>query len=850
MIPVKLQISGFLSYQEPTEVEFTGFNLACISGSNGAGKSSLLDAMTWVLFGRARQNDDSIINSHKDTARVVFIFDYEGQTYRVTREKHKNKAGVLEFNIKALDGEWAVLTRESIRKTEALICDTLKMEYETFINASFFLQGKADQFAQKNPADRKKVLSSILGLDQWENYRREASDRGKQVKSEIDYLDGQLIEIESELAQEGQRKQKLEEEEAAYKVVSTKRAEKQAMVQNAEKLNSALRVQKDAAVRVERDYKAAEEKTAQTRGKLDELEVSILDSQKMVQNAPQIEARYREWNSIREEKDRLQELSNRVRRLAEQRNPLLNNISAEKGRLEAKLTQLREQIKGIPATQAELDRLSKSLPEQKSQIDAWQVILDKRPEIVSKQQSLRDEATRAKSDANRIDKDIKDLLDRYEKLQTAGAECPLCGQSLTDSHRDEMLVEIKKEGQELRNRQDECKQLAAKNEKEIAALDVQIRECDQVLRQLQAGQREYDRTLDLQKLRLQDQKTQQAATEEEATVRALLDSGLYAADDQEEVARITAEIDALQFDENKLIRLSSRESELRPVEAEYRDLGMVKTRLEQWLEQRKSLQIQLEENEVNQSRLKTELDEAGKQLEELSNGLPDLAELTRELNALQDDEAAKLLAVGQARQQVMAVEARRKQKAEVKAERLEKTRLQDRLKTLEKAFGKSGVPALLIEEALPEIEDRANDILGRLSNDEMSVQLITQKEYKDKKREDKQETLDILISDGAGERAYELFSGGEAFRVNFAIRLALSQELAHRAGARLQTLVIDEGFGSQDTDGRQRLIETINTVQQNFEKILVITHMEELKEAFPARIEVEKTPQGSKVMVP
>jgi exonuclease SbcC len=128
--------------------------------------------------------------------------------------------------------------------------------------------------------------------------------------------------------------------------------------------------------------------------------------------------------------------------------------------------------------------------------------------------------------------------------------------------------------------------------------------------------------------------------------------------------------------------------------------------------------------------------------------------------------------------------------------------------------------------------------------------LVTQKEYKDKKREDKQETLDILISDGAGERAYELFSGGEAFRVNFAIRLALSQELAHRAGARLQTLVIDEGFGSQDSDGRQRLIETINIVQQEFEKILVITHMEELKEAFPARIEVEKTPHGSKVIVP
>ncbi len=104
-----------------------------------------------------------------------------------------------------------------------------------------------------------------------------------------------------------------------------------------------------------------------------------------------------------------------------------------------------------------------------------------------------------------------------------------------------------------------------------------------------------------------------------------------------------------------------------------------------------------------------------------------------------------------------------------------------------------------------------------------------------------------MIGDAAGLREYELFSGGEAFRVNFALRLALARVLAHRAGARLQTLVIDEGFGSQDIEGRQRLIEAINRVQHEFAKILVITHMEELKDAFPARLEVEKTPKGSRV---
>ena len=100
-----------------------------------------------------------------------------------------------------------------------------------------------------------------------------------------------------------------------------------------------------------------------------------------------------------------------------------------------------------------------------------------------------------------------------------------------------------------------------------------------------------------------------------------------------------------------------------------------------------------------------------------------------------------------------------------------------------------------------------------------------------------------------GRRDYEMFSGGEAFRVNFAVRLALSETLAKRAGARLQTLVIDEGFGSQDTLGRQRLIEAINLVKQDFAKVLVITHIDELKDFFPNRIEVDKTNRGSTVQV-
>ena len=161
---------------------------------------------------------------------------------------------------------------------------------------------------------------------------------------------------------------------------------------------------------------------------------------------------------------------------------------------------------------------------------------------------------------------------------------------------------------------------------------------------------------------------------------------------------------------------------------------------------------------------------------------------------------------------------------------------------LAEAFGKKGIQALLIETALPEIEVEANRLLARMTDNRMHVKIETQKETQ---KGDVTETLEIKISDELGTRVYEMYSGGEAFRINFAIRIALSRLLARRAGAPLPTLIIDEGFGTQDVAGIEKLKEAINSIQDDFEKIMVITHVEELRDAFPARIDVVKTADGS-----
>jgi exonuclease SbcC len=160
-------------------------------------------------------------------------------------------------------------------------------------------------------------------------------------------------------------------------------------------------------------------------------------------------------------------------------------------------------------------------------------------------------------------------------------------------------------------------------------------------------------------------------------------------------------------------------------------------------------------------------------------------------------------------------------------------------------YGKNGIPAFIIENTLPEIEEKANQILDIISDGRLQVYFRV--ESKTKKGEFK-ETLDIEISNEGEVRAYELFSGGEKFKVDIAIRIALSYILANKSGARLSMLVIDEGFGTQDKEGIIKFVECINRISNEFEKLIVITHMDELKDYFETHMRVVKENGASKIL--
>lgn len=857
MIPVHLHISGFLSYRSPIDLDFTGFSLACISGSNGAGKSSLLDAITWALFEEARRHDESIINSNEDVkkAEVIFDFQYENNLYRVRRIKNKGKTGELDFFIRQTGAEgtsdWKSLTEKSTRETEVRIQQILRMDYETFTNASFFLQGRADQFTQQRPGERKRILANILGLDVWEEYRQRTADRRKQVEDETLVIQTRLAEIDAELGEEEAREQKLQELESALEQAARRRGEQDVVVQNYRKLETTLAEQRKLIDALSRQMD-------NSQNSLEGLESERITRRKErddyirhLEKAAEIETAYQIWQQSRTDLEQWDSVAERFREQENGRSGLLTAIESARSALAQEQLTLLNQQQVVHQGLLELPDKKQALDILQARIASAADLAIQREKLDEDLSALRQSQADAAAENPRLRAEMEEMKDRIDHLTAVeGAECPLCGQPLTPDHRVQLVEEIGAEGKKMGEKYRLNLALMHDYETRLSTLEAErknLEETQKEIHQIEIQAAALATRIEQMEHLQTDWQTIGAARLAELT--RMLESEQYALEARSAMAKIDESLKAIGYDASAHDAARKREQDGRSSEKELRELETARAALVPIESTLKNLDAQIAQKQKETAGLQGDYGRAAAALAAASAGMPDLREAERNLLDMKEQENRIRMEVGAARQKVDVLGDLKIRRGDLTHQVGEKNHLTASLKKLEKAFGKDGVPALLIEQALPEIETQANELLDRLSNGSMSVRFATQKDYRDKKRDDKKETLDILISDPSGTRDYELFSGGEAFRVNFAIRLALSRVLAQRAGARLQTLVIDEGFGSQDTQGRQRLIEAINQVKGDFAKILIVTHLEELKDAFPTRIEVEKTDSGSMVRV-
>jgi len=213
MIPLNVELKNFLSYGENVQkIDFKGYRLICFSGKNGNGKSALLDAITWGIWGQARKvtgvakADEGLLRLGQTQMMVSVKFEFNKNIYRVRREFAKTygrNRTVLDFELFNFESNrFITLSENTVKKTQEKIDKLLGLDFETFSNTAFLRQGQANEFSQKNPRERKQILANILGLSRYDELRQKALEHAKKYgenKSRISsFIEQANIEIEKE----------------------------------------------------------------------------------------------------------------------------------------------------------------------------------------------------------------------------------------------------------------------------------------------------------------------------------------------------------------------------------------------------------------------------------------------------------------------------------------------------------------------------------------------------------------------------------------------------------------------------------------------------------------------------
>jgi DNA repair protein SbcC/Rad50 len=847
MIPIRLELRNFLPYRSPDPIRFEGIHLACLTGPNGAGKSSMLDAITWALWGRARaKRDEDLILLGQEDMYVQMDFEQEGVVYRVIRRRSRKHRGQGALDLFVLDGERPrTITEPSMKATQDKIDALLRLDYETFVNSAFLQQGRADAFTTKPPAQRKQILSDILGLSRWETYEEAAKERLKAIDGELNVIDVRIKEIDGELLKETGLRLALAEAETAFDeaqmmlVTAEKHLEEVAFAPNE------MRMCQERKAEIQRHIQERERDQQEILAEIEEKQAGVDRYEAVIANRVEIEDGYAALQTARQMDTALGDKLRSLKSFDDENFELQTRLAEIRAELQAEARQYETSIH-------ELARILENarpddLAEVQTEVAELQALDAERAQFQDVVVSLGEERARLDGTNRALRIEMNNLKDRLDRLSAAdSAVCPLCGQPLDEQHRGELIEQLTAEGKtrgdtfranEIRLKDivaevAEYKQAVHQRELELKRLTPLIERAGLLQAQIDAAN-EASTRLDEAQAKLD-------------AVRDVLDNESFGMELRQRINELEAQRDEIGYDAETHDNARKQLDDYLAFEARQTELQVALNALPN---AKGALEIVL----ARQARIETALNEDRASLEAVEKELARLVVLVGEFNNRQAEVNRLRTSAGNAyerlvnaRQELDALGKQRLRKAELETRRDGKRHEQAIYDELKKAFGKNGIPAMIIETAIPELESAANRLLTRMTDGRMSLMLNTQRE---KITGGVAETLDIQIADELGTRSYEMYSGGEAFRINFALRVALSQMLARRAGAHLRTLFIDEGFGTQDDDGRNKLVEAITAVQEDFDMILIITHIDELRDSFPVHIVVEKTPSGSRVSV-
>jgi DNA repair protein SbcC/Rad50 len=269
--PTRLEVQGLTAYKERVEIDFSDLDLFAITGPTGAGKSSLVDAITYALFGEVPRVGDSVkqlISQGEERLRVNLEFAADGQSYRVHRST--GLRGVPSVRIDHFDpdtDDW-VPDADKVKEVNEHVASILGMDYDGFVRSILLPQGQFQQFLAGKPEERRKVLDGLLRLDIYQQMHQRANQIAAEHEQHAATIQQRLDTQYAETTREALRaaKARLAELRAQAEDLSGLRVALAEASQKAQAMSSALLRQNEA--------KAAIDKAAAELGE----QRSLLDS--------------------------------------------------------------------------------------------------------------------------------------------------------------------------------------------------------------------------------------------------------------------------------------------------------------------------------------------------------------------------------------------------------------------------------------------------------------------------------------------------------------------------------------------------------------------------------------------
>jgi len=854
MIPVKISLKNFMCYRDNVPpLSFDGIHVACLCGNNGNGKSAIFDAMTWALWGKSRtKSDDDLIHQGQPETEVELEFTAGQQRYRVLR-KHIKKPSplrsgqtVLELQI-ANDGDFRAISGNSQTETQQKIIELLRLDYETFKNSAFLRQGHADEFSIKRPGERKEILASILDLSRYDELERRAKDLASERRDEANKLESAINEIKHQLTHKAEDKEEVKKVLTEISQLEEQAKDEEALISTLREQKESLEIKKEQLSNTEARLSETNQELERWQRKTKEHHDRIVEYEQVLAEETAIQKGYSNYLKAKGLNDEFNQKLSQLLVLRERISSLDKVIrqKTEALTIDYKLAQQRvaeqeTKFKNIPPLKEALAQAHNHLTELTKDEEA---LAEKRKQA----QQTTSRINHLESTNSRLEPEITDLKEKLRLLARGDARCPLCETELGVDGRQRLVMKIASEADaKIKSHQHNNEELS-KRRLELQALENELTKRESTLNKERA-KRQSQLSI-IEKELAEARQASKELIQERTTLEELkqrLSRKDYAVHEQQALYQTEGEEKRLGYDKARHEQLQQQLAGLQKYESLKQELDEASRTIDKE-------KAALAESEKTTSSLSEVIDADMKKRANLKAELTVLPDIANKLASAAETHRTLLKYERQVRDRLAALQERLRHLNELEINKQEKERLlhdllqEERVyKELAEAFSKKGVQALLIEQALPEIEVEANRLLGRMTDNRMSLTLESQRETK---KGDTIETLDIKIADELGTRSYEMYSGGESFRIDLALRIALSKLLVRRAGASLPILIIDEGFGTQDASGKERLVEAINSIQGDFEKIIVITHLEELRDRFPVLINVTKTDNGSMISV-